>query len=315
MLASIGCVLGIVFLGIFIAFFMWVFGAGSNVGGSISEEVLFEGTDGKIAVIAIDGVITGGSSDSGVLTAAGTTSDRVNKELSKAVNDPSVDGILLKMNTPGGEVVASDLILDKVLEAKEEKPVVTWMSGMGASGGYLIAAGTDHIAAHPGAMTGSIGVILEVTNLEGLYEKLGIDSRIFKSGEFKDQSGVFDDDPDGEADQIIQGIVDEAYEDFLQVIVENREMDEGTIRKLADGRIYTGLQAEENGLIDSTGNMDDAIDELETLIGKTGLSVVEYSEGGFWSSFYEYEQIFLDRLGLLQINDGVGMNVYYLLDV
>ena len=179
----------------------------------------------------------------------------------------------------------------------------------------MIAVGSDKIVAHPGAITGSIGVILEVTNLDGLYEKLGIESRIFKSGEFKDQSGVFDSDPDGEADRIMQGIVDEAYEDFVSVIVEQREMDETTVRELSDGRVYTGLQAEENGLIDSTGDMDDAVDVLEVLIGDTGLSIVEYTEGGFWSSFYEYQQVFLDKFGLLPIDDSIGLRSYYLLDV
>jgi protease-4 len=113
----------------------------------------------------------------------------------------------------------------------------------------------------------------------------------------------------------MQSIVDEAYEDFITVVADQRGMTLEEVRELADGRVYTGIQAAENGLIDGTGTMDDAVDELEELIGETGLSVVEYSVGGFWTSLYEYEQSFLNNLNLLPVEQGVGVRSYYLLAI
>ena len=212
-------------------------------------------------------------------------------------------------------MVASDLIYQEVLEVRDVKPVVTWMSGMGASGGYLVASASDQILAHPATITGSIGVVLELTDLEGLYNKLGIESRIFKSGEFKDMSGVFDEDPNGEADAIMQGLVDESYEDFVLAIVSSRGMEESLVRELADGRVYSGAQAVENGLVDGVGDMDDAVAVAEELVGRGDLSIVEYSTGGFWDSFYEYERVLINKLGLFPTQETVGVTQYYLLDI
>ncbi len=313
--AGIGCIVVAVFTVLFMALFIALLAFAATETGSVSEEVLYEGDGGKIAVVRIEGVIAEGSSESDLLSVGGATADVIISELATALEDDSVDGVLLRMNTPGGEVVASDLIYRKVKEVSEEKPVVTWMSGTGASGGYMIAVGSDKIVAHPNTITGSIGVILQITNLEGLYEKLGIDSRVFKSGEFKDDEGVFDENPDGEADAIMQGLVDESYEDFIAVIAEGREMEVAEVRTLADGRVYTGTQAKKNGLADELGTMEDAIDTLETLIGKTGLSVVEYSTGGVWEGFYEYQRMLLNKVGFLPVNDGIGVYQYYLLDI
>jgi protease IV len=313
-LASIGCFLTIIMMAVLVGFFVMVLAADWD-SGSVSENVLYEGGDGKIAVIRVSGVITESTSSGGLIAVDGTSADSINNQLDKALYDDSVEGVLIRMNSPGGEVVASDLVYQKVREVRMEKPVVTWMSGMGASGGYMIAAGSDAIFAHPATFTGSIGVIMEVTNLEGLYEKIGIESRIFKSGEFKDSEGVFDDDPDGEADQILQQLIDESYEDFVAAIVDSRGMDAAKVRELADGRIYSGSQAAANGLVDDVGYMDDAIAELETRIGSHDLSIVEYTSGGFWSSFYEYQRIIIDKLGLIPSNNSIGVVQYYLLDI
>lgn len=311
-LASIGCLLTIIMLAVLVGLFVMVL-AGDWSTGSVSENILREGNGGKIAVIRIDGVITESSGSGELIAVDGTAANLINNQLDKALYDESVEGVLIKMNSPGGEVVASDLIYRKVREVSAEKPVVTWMSGMGASGGYMIAAGSDVIIAHPAAITGSIGVILEATSLEGLYEKLGIESRIFKTGEFKDDSGIFDEDPSGEADMIYQQLIDESYEYFVSIVAESRGMEIETVRELADGRIYSGSQAVSNGLVDDVGDMDDAITALETRIGSSGLSVVEYSTGGFLSSFYEYQSIIASKLGLLQPEEHIGATQYYLL--
>ncbi|MEA3357777.1 MAG: signal peptide peptidase SppA, partial [Patescibacteria group bacterium] len=217
--------------------------------------------------------------------------------------------------SPGGEVVASDLVFRKVMEAREIKSVVSWMSGSGASGAYLIAAGSDTIVSHPSSITASIGCILELSNLEGLYEKLGIKHRVFKSGEFKDDEGIYDSDTEGEADQILQDLIDETYEDFISAIVLGRGMEESDVRAVADGRVLSGRSAQECGLVDELGDMDDAISSVEDLVGESDLTVVEYGVSGFWSSLYEYEQVFLNKFNLLPQRASYGVGLYYLLDM
>lgn len=311
--AGIGCGLIVLFLGGLFALFILFVTAGSDLGGTVGEDVLYEGTGGKIAVISLDGIISE-SESSDVFSVTGISMEDINNQIDKALADDEVEGILIKMNSPGGEAVASDLIYNKVMEAREEKKIVTWMSGMGASGGYLVAAGSDKIVAHPGCLTGSIGVILQLSNMDDLYEKVGIQVKTFKSGEFKDDEGVFDEDEGGEADRIFQDLISESYDDFVNAIVAGREMDKTKVIELADGRIYTGRQAYENGLVDEVGYMDDAIDVMEELVGKGDLSVVEYSTGGFWSSFYEYQSLLIDKVNLIPEKTNYDVGMYYLLD-
>lgn len=311
--AGVGCGLVVLLIGGLFMLFVLLAAVGSDLGGTVGEEVLYEGTGGKIAVISLDGIISE-SESSDVFSVTGISIKDINNQIDKALADDDVEGILIKMNSPGGEAVASDLIYNKVMEAREEKKVVTWMSGMGASGGYLIAAGSDKIVSHPGCLTGSIGVILQLSNMDDLYEKVGIQVKTFKSGEFKDDEGVFDDDKDGEADVIFQDLIDESYDDFVNAIVDGRDMDKTKVVELADGRIYTGRQAYENGLVDEIGYMDDAIGVLEDLVGKGDLSIVEYSSGGFWSSFYEYQSLLLDKINLLPEKTSYNVGMYYLLD-
>ena len=194
-LASIGCFLTIILSVVLVGLFVMVLVGDWNT-GSVSENILHEGSSEKIAVVRIDGAITESSSSGGLVAADGTAADLITNQLDKALYDESVRGVLVRMNSPGGEVVASDLIYRKVKDLSTKKPVVTWISGMGASGGYMVAAGSDIIIAHPSAITGSIGVILEVTSLEGLYEKLGIESKDFQDGELR-RIGIFDEDPNG----------------------------------------------------------------------------------------------------------------------
>lgn len=313
-LAGIGCVVALVItVGIAAALVSAIVYTSSGL--SIGETVLSEGSGGTLVVIPVEGVITESSSDASFLSTGGAVSGRLINLINKAQDDPTVSAVLLRMNTPGGEVVASDLVYRKLMELRERKPVVTWMSGMGASGGYYIASASDHIVVHPDTITGSIGVILEVTNLEGLYEKLGIESRIFKSDELKDAELLFDGDPDGEADTVYQSLVDEAYEAFISAVSEGRGMDIAEVRRLGDGRVYTGRQVVANGLADSSGDFEDAVDIAGEITGLEDLRVIEYTTGGFWESLYGYEQAILEKIGLSVPVRPVGVHLYYLLSL
>ncbi|MBN2100798.1 signal peptide peptidase SppA [Candidatus Dojkabacteria bacterium] len=313
-LAGIGCAVFVLVVGGIVGLIAVVAALGSDLETSVDEKVIEEGSGGKIVVIDVQGVIVEESSGD-IFSAGGASSAEIIDQIDRAESDSQVKGIIIKMNTPGGEVVASDLIYRELLDFRKKKKVVTWMSGMGASGGYLIAAGSDKIVAHPSTITGSIGTVLQVSNLDELYEKIGIEYRTFKSGEFKDDSGIFDEDPNGEADVIYQDIVDEAYNSFVDSIVEGRGMDRSQVETLADGRVYTGQQAKENGLVDDVGDFTDSVEVMEELVGKKNLTIVEYTSGGFWASLYDYQSSVLDRLNVLPEQNSYGLGIYYLLDM
>lgn len=312
--ATIGCALIVLIIGVIVAFFVLAASLSGDWSGSVSEEVLKQGSGGKIAVIRVEGVITESASED-LFSTPGATTEVINNEIDKALQDDDVEGIILKISSPGGEAVASDLVYRKVMEARKEKKVVSWMSVMGASGAYMVASGSDEIVAHPGCMTGSIGVIMQFINYDELYDKIGVEVKTFKTGEFKDDSEIFDDDPNGEAEQIFETMLDEAYDSFITAIVEGRDMDRSTVENLADGRIYTGQQAYENGLVDKVGDMDDAVKSMEELLGEKDLEIVEYSTGGFWNSFYEYQQVLLKKLNAVPTGPEYGLRSYYLLDL
>ncbi|MEA3357515.1 MAG: S49 family peptidase, partial [Patescibacteria group bacterium] len=164
LVAGIGCAVMILLVGALVALVVILAASSSDLGTSIEEDVLFEGSEGKIVVIRVEGLITESGLDGGLLGGAGVSSDSIMNQIDKAVADENVSAILLRINSPGGEVVASDLVFRKVMEAREIKPVVSWMSGSGASGAYLIAAGSDTIVSHPSSITASIGCILELSN-------------------------------------------------------------------------------------------------------------------------------------------------------
>lgn len=311
-LGCLGVIVGIAIMFVMLA----VLVADTGSTGSISENVLREGSDGKIALIRVEGTISQTGSEASLLSSAGASTDVIIAEIDQALADDDVKAILIKMNTPGGEVVASDLAYRKVLEARSEKPVVTWISSMGASGGYYIAAGSTEIIAHPQAMVGSIGVITEVTNMAGLYEKLGIETKTYTSGEYKDlATEAFDPNSDGTVDDMFQGLVDNSYDAFVDAIAEGRDMSRSDVEELADGTIFSGDEAVSNGLIDDVGDMDDAIASAEDLAGESGLSVVEYSTGGFWSDLAIYEQTLLERMNLLPQKTTYSVGLYYLLEL
>lgn len=251
-----------------------------------SQTIRTPGSGGKIAVVELSGVIVdqaGGdvfSSADGVVAA-----QEVIPLLKHVANDDEVKAVVLRINSPGGAVVPSDEIYRAVLELRKKKPVVTSMADVAASGGYYIAAGTDSIIANPATITGSIGVIAEFPELAGLYEKVGIEMRTFKSGDFKDLGSLSRDITPAES-EILQSVITDSYDQFVAAIVAGRKMDEAKVRTLADGRIYTGQQAKEKGLVDELGNVEMAINTAAKLANVTDPAVVEYSSDNFFSSLF-----------------------------
>ena len=194
------------------------------------------------------------------------TSEQVLKNLTSFRNNPNVKSIILRIESPGGSVGASQEIFEDVKRTNKVKPVVASMGSMGASGGYYAALGAEKIIANPGTMTGSIGVIVKFPNLEGLFEKIGYKSVVVKSGAMKDV-GASNRPLSSEERALIQGLIDNVFNQFVKAVAENRVMPEETVKELADGRIFTGEQAFEAGLIDGLGNFTDAVSMAAELGG------------------------------------------------
>jgi protease-4 len=242
-------------------------------------------SEDAIGVIRINGMIVSGTGSAG-LFAAVAGSESVMEQLRRAARDPSIKAVVLRLNTPGGTTAASQEIALEVDRLRRAgKKVVVSMGDVAASGGYWIASRCDKIVANPGSITGSIGVIMETQDLQGLYEKLGMDPVVFKSGPHKDMgSPARDITP--EEQQIFQSMVDDMYEQFVDTVSDGRDLDPAEVRKLADGRVFTGSQALEKGLVDELGNFYDALDIAADLAGIRGRPrVVELApEHSLWEA-------------------------------
>jgi protease-4 len=186
------------------------------------------------------------------------TSEPILRQLKEFRNNPNVKSIVLRIESPGGAVGASQEIYSEVKRTNGIKPVVASMGSLGASGGYYAALGADQIIANPGTMTGSIGVIIKFPNLEGLYEKIGYKSEVIKSGPLKG-IGASDRPLSEQERNLMQDLIKNVYHQFVRDVAAARSMPEDTVLELADGRVYTGEQALDVGLIDSLGNFTDAI--------------------------------------------------------
>lgn len=237
----------------------------------------------QIAIIYVDGMIVGGRGQSTLLSESGGT-DSLIKELHAARDDAAVKAVVLRINSPGGSAPASQEVGEELLKLRQTgKVVVTSMADMAASGGYWLAACTDKIYANSATLTGSIGVYMPYANWEELYKKIGISQEKIKSGPHKDIMSP--DRPMTEEERaIIQAMVDDMYNQFVEVVATGRNMDEARVRQLADGRIYTGRQAKELGLVDELGNMYDAIEGAAALAGISGKpQIKEYGKQSPWS--------------------------------
>jgi protease IV len=250
----------------------------------LSQKIIKKAGDDKIAVIRLEGPISDSdSAGSFAGPSQSVSATRVIKVLDKLAEDDEVKAVILRINSPGGTVVASDEIYRRVRELQKDKVVVASLSDMAASGGYYIAVGANKIVANPATITGSIGVIAQFPKLQGLYDKIGVEMRTFKSGEFKDIGSESRDLTESER-QILDSIVKDSYDQFVKTVSEGRNMDEAKVRELADGRIYSGVQAKENGLVDELGDFQTAITTTNDLAKLNNPSVVEYSDQSFFEA-------------------------------
>ncbi len=243
------------------------------------SESLIEGTGkDKILIIPIKGVITGQSSKK-LFIEEPSIVDSVILQLEHAQNDNDVKVVILEINSPGGGITASDIIYKEIKEFKEvtKKKVIVIMQDVAASGAYYISAAADKIISHPTTVTGSIGVIMPLINVANLVEKFNIEDNSIKSGNMKNIGSPLKEMTEEER-KVLQDIVDEMYTRFLDIIADGRNMKIEDVRKLADGRIYTGKQALENGLIDHLGYFDDAITIAKEISGIQEAKIIKYKK-------------------------------------
>ncbi len=216
-----------------------------------------QATSNKVAIVPIYGMIA--NENMGLSDTA--NSEDMFRMLHKAENDSTIKAVVLKIDSPGGTVIDSEKIAEKVNELKKSKKVYTLMDGMAASGGYFIASQSDKIFAYPETITGSIGVVMELPKAKELMDKIGVDVISIKSGDMKRIGSPYEEMTENER-EIFQEMVDLSYERFLNYVVAGRGMGKSKLRELADGRIYSGVQAEENSLIDSTEGLEGIKNQL-----------------------------------------------------
>lgn len=212
-------------------------------------------------------------------------------EIKEYIKDPSVKAIVLRVDSPGGAVAPSQEIYEEVKKATLKKKVIVSMGSVAASGGYYISAPANWIIANPGTLTGSIGVIMEIPNIEGLMDKIGVKTEVIKSGRHKDLASAFR-KMGKEERAILQGVLDDVHEQFIKAVSDGRKnMHLDDIKELADGRIFTGRQALEIGLVDELGSLEDAINvaakragikgEPEVVSKKESFSIIDILRGKF----------------------------------
>lgn len=245
----IGAIYFLLFSFFFFLFMYWITLDEGRKGGWRSGD--------KIALVRIEGVIADSKS--------------VIEELHRHHDDQSIKAILLRIDSPGGAVVPSQEIYDEVKKIKEsgKKKIVTSMGTVAASGGYYIAAASERIIANPGTLTGSIGVIMELANVEGLLQKIGVESVTIKSGKNKDVGSPFRKMKEEER-ALLQVVMDDVHAQFIEAVAEGRALEIEKVRTLADGRIFTGRQAKELGLVDELGSLDVAVKKTAELAGMEG---------------------------------------------
>ena len=262
---------------------------GSLAAGPRMDELVVEDNDSanKIVVVEVSGIITSRMMDSGGLTMV----EKIKEELKRAKEDNKVKAVLLKVDSPGGEVLASDEIyrLIEKFQAESHKPVITSMGNLAASGGYYVASASRWILANEMTITGSIGVILHAYNYRGLMDKIGLQPNVYKSGAHKDMLSGDRLPSEIPADErlMVQSLIDETYGRFKQVVEKGRgdahgkNKDEGKPlaadwKDYADGRVLSGRRAAELGFVDQVGNFEDAVKRAREIAHVKNANLVEY---------------------------------------
>lgn len=222
----------------------------------------------------------------GVVTVEGIirNSREVTRQLDVFGKDSSVKAVVVRIDSPGGGVAAAQDIHDAILAVRKKKKVVASMGTIAASGGYLVACAADRIVASPGTVTGSISAIIHFANIEELLKKIGLKSSVVKSGQYKDIGSPTRPMTEDEK-ALIQSLVDDTYDQFLEVVAKGRRISKDDLRKIADGRLFTGRQAQKLGLVDELGDLSHAVRLAGTLAGMEGEPDVVYpvkKKSTFW---------------------------------
>src|ERR671913_422881 len=305
--------LGLVGLGVFAVVLILV--ATSGPTALYDEEYVSGDGPDKVVVVPIEGVIAPADDTlGGVLPTS--TPEGLTDALRQAGSDPSVVAVVLEIDSPGGGVTASDEMHQSVLDFEENtgEPVVVSMQDVTASGGYYISTAADRIVANKTTLTGSLGVIIPLPNFAEAADKYGIKQVVIKSGKYKDMGSAFREMRPKERD-IFQSIVDDLYSVFVDVISEGRGIPEDRVREIADGRVYSGLQAKKLGLVDSFGGLDEASVIAGKLAGTSDTTVVRYVQQPSFTDTL-LARLALEKPQAEQIMDAAGLNLepkpYYL---
>lgn len=270
------------------------------------QEVQLSGTgDSKVLLLDLSGVIS--AQDKEGFIPQPNLLATFKEELTKASKDEKIKAVVLRINSPGGTVNASDILYHELKTFKGSKkiPVIASMMDVAASGGYYLAMATDAILVHPSTVTGSIGVIMLTVNAKGLLEKVGVEASAITSGPRKDMGSPFR-TMTAEEKVIFQSVIDSFYDRFLAVVQEGRpNLSADQIKKLADGRIYSGEQAKAAGLVDDIGYLDEAIELAKKQAGLTDARIVTYRRHG------EYQNNIYSRL----FGTGSGLGSFASMDL
>jgi len=289
--------------------------------GAASDNVISGSGPEKIALIKLSGVIDEASTPTNLLSGPTSTitPDLIQDYVDRLTADPDIKAVIFRLNSPGGTIVASDQINEKIDNLKKKNVKVIFLySDVAASGGYYISAGADKIVANPTTITGSIGVIAQVLNVAGLYEKLGLKDEVYKSGKNKDLLNPAR-ERTAEEVQIIQKLIDQSLEQFIDRVALGRKMSKEKVREIADGRIYSGMDAKNLGLVDELGNIDKAIEVAKASAGlaESDPQIIEYSEPSFLESLFSAKVLQLNPLSLFgtSTQTSSGIKVLYLLSL
>lgn len=253
--------------------------------GHFSETVIREGGSERIAHIDLEGIISASPERMGT-----SMVDDFRDLVEAAVKNHKVKAIVIRINSPGGEVTASDRLHRIIQEADKVKPVVAYLDTIAASGGYYAACGSRRMIAHPTTFTGSIGVIMQSVKYRELFDKVGVSMEVYKSGALKDLlSGTRETSPEEKA--LVNKLIQETYTRFLGVVSASRgkSVDELRASPLTDGRIFSGSQALAAGMVDQNGFIDDAYDQAMDLAGVSGATVIRYTpKVGFFDALAQF---------------------------
>ena len=233
----------------------------------------------RIAVVEIEGIILDG--------------DQAVRELREHADNPAIKAVVVRVNSPGGVVGPTQEIVSGMERVRKAgKPVVASFGAVAASGGYYVGTAADRIFANPGTLTGSIGVIMQMANVEGLLKKAGVEYVVIKAGAYKDV-GNFSRAMTPEERRIMQALLDDVYGQFVAAVVKGRGLDEGTVRTFADGRIYSGQQAHALKMVDELGGFEDAVEAAAKLAGIPGKPKVIFPRRKF-----SFSDLLRSQLGL-----------------